>query len=66
MVSFLEKVRRINLVKDLDKKQELVDYIYEDEGFTDEVLDLQLEINKKRNKENIPDTKENVYKNYVQ
>lgn len=61
-----EKVDRIKLMKDLDNKQEIVNQLYAEEGLTDRVLDLQLEINESRAKENIPDPKEMVYKNYAQ
>lgn len=61
-----EKVDRIKLMKDLNNKQEIVNQLYAEEGLTDRVLDLQLEINESRAKENIPDPKEMVYKNYAQ
>lgn len=66
MADYKEKVDRINLMKELDKKQEIVNNLYEEQGLTDEVLDLQLEINQTRHKENIPDPKELIYKNFVQ
>lgn len=61
-----EKIDRIKLMKDLDNKQEIVNQLYAEEGLTDRVLDLQLEINESRAKENIPDPEEMVYKNFVQ
>jgi len=61
-----EKVDRIVLMRKLDDKQKIVDELYEKEGLTDEVLDLQLQINEMRHQENIPDTSENLYKNFVQ
>ena len=61
-----EKVDRIILMKKLDNKQEVVNELYEKEGLTDQVLDLQLEINKTRHEENIPDTTKTIYKKYVQ
>ena len=63
---YLEKIQRINLVRELNKKQKIVDSLFESEGLTDQVLTLQLEINKTRNKENIPDDSEKIYKNFVQ
>lgn len=41
----------------LNKMQKTVDKRIDSEGFNDEILDKQLEINKKRNKLNIPDPK---------
>lgn len=61
-----EKVDRIIQIKELDKKQEIVNHLYKNEGLTDEVLDLQIEINKKRHETNITDPNELVYKNFVQ
>lgn len=46
--------------------QELADELYEEFGLTDEVLDLQLKINKLRHEHNISDEKQRVYKNWVQ
>ena len=53
-------------MRDLKKKQKKVDELFESEGLTDKVLDLQVEINTIRNKENIPDDSETIYKNFVQ
>lgn len=61
-----EKVDRIVLMKKLDDKQKVVNELYEKEGLTDEVLELQLAINKTRAEENIPDPEEMIYKNFVQ
>lgn len=66
LVSYREKVNRINLTRKLNKLQKKLDKLYNEEGLTDEVLELQLEINKIRHDENIPDTNELIYKNYVQ
>ena len=65
-MSVEEKIDRIKLIKELDKKQEIVNQLYEEQGLTDEILDLQLEINKKRHENNITNPKELTYKNYVQ
>lgn len=61
-----EKVDRIVLMKKLDDKQKVVNELYEKEGLTDEVLELQLAINKTRAEENISDSEEMIYKNFVQ
>jgi len=61
-----EKVDRIALMKKLEGMQEKLNEIYEKEGATDRVIEMQLEINEIRNRENIPDTTELVYKNFVQ
>ena len=50
----------------LAEMQEKLDKIYDKEGLTDEVLDLQLEINALRHEHDIPDETEMVYKEYVQ
>lgn len=41
----------------LNRMQKTIDKRIDSEGFNDEILDKQLEINKKRNKLNIPDPK---------
>lgn len=66
MTNAKETVDRIVLMKKLDSKQKVVDELYEKEGLTDLVLNMQLEINKIRNKENIPDTTKNLYQHFVQ
>lgn len=66
LVSYREKINRINLTRKLDKMQEEVNELYEKEGATDKVIEKQLEINEIRHKENIPDTTELIYKNFVQ
>ena len=57
-----EKVR----LNELETMQELCNELYEKEGLTDEVLDLQLQINKLRHEHNISDEKNRIYKNFVQ
>ena len=66
LTDFKEKINRINLTRDLNKKQEIVNQLYEEKGVTDEVLELQLAINKTRAEENIPDPEERICKNFVQ
>ena len=66
LTDFKEKINRINLTRKLDNMQKKLDEIYEKEGLTDEVIELQVGINQLRNKENIPDTNENIYKHFVQ
>lgn len=61
-----EKVDRIQLIHELDKKQNEINTLYNEEGLTDEILEKQIEINTIRNKENIPDPKETIHKNFVQ
>lgn len=61
-----EKVDRIQLIHELDKKQEELNKQYNKEGLTDEILEKQIEINTIRSQENIPDPKETIHKNYVQ
>ena len=50
----------------LTEMQKKLDKIYNERGLTDEVLDLQLEINALRHEHDIPDETEMVYKEYVQ
>ena len=48
------------------EEQEKINKLYEKHGLTDEVLELQVELNQKRNKENIVDESKTVHKKYVQ
>lgn len=50
----------------LTEMQKKLDKIYNEQGLTDEVLDLQLEVNALRHEHDIPDETKKVYKEYVQ
>jgi len=50
----------------IDKEQEKVNQLLESEGFTDEVLERQVAINKKRAKHNIVDDSKIIHDKYVQ
>ena len=63
---FTEKIHKKNIGRKLDKQQAKVDKLYAEQGLTDEVLAKQTEINRIRNKENITDKSQRIYKNFVQ
>lgn len=50
----------------LRKMQDKVDVLYEKNGLTDEVLDLQIEINTLRSELDIPDEKDVIVGGFVQ
>ena len=50
----------------LKNKQKHVNKLYERDGLTDEVLNLQVQINQERNDYNITDEDEKIYKDFVQ
>ena len=50
----------------LKEMQKKVDELYKETGLTDEVLNLQVEINKLRNKHNLPDETETIHEEWVQ
>lgn len=50
----------------INREQEKVNKLLENDGFTDEVLEKQVKINKRRCKHQIADDTKRVYKNYVQ
>ena len=52
--------------EELKKKQEIVNELYASEGLSDEVLDLQLEINKLRHEHDLVDESEINEEGYVQ
>lgn len=62
-MNFLTKL--INNYK-LNIEQKKINKLYEKNGLTDEVLERQISVNKKRNKMNIPDSQERIYKKWVQ
>ncbi len=50
----------------LKNKQKHVNKLYERDGLTDEVLNLQVQINQESNEYNITDDSEKIYKDFVQ
>ena len=50
----------------INKEQKKVNQLLEEEGFTDEVLERQVAINKKRAKHNIVDESKIIHDKYVQ
>ena len=52
--------------EDLAEQQKIIDKKYADEGLTDEVLDMQVALNKKRNELDIPDGNNLVNGDFVQ
>jgi len=52
--------------KEFKKRQEEINQKYEQEGLTDEVLNLQVQLNRDRNEWNISDDTKRIYKNFVQ
>lgn len=75
VIIMLDKIKNIfkkqtktkeELEKEFEKRQKAIDKKYEEEGLSDEVLDMQLELNKDRHENNISDPTKRIYKNYVQ
>ncbi|MBE6508267.1 MAG: hypothetical protein E7Z77_02510 [Methanobrevibacter sp.] len=66
LVSYREKVNRINIVRKLKKEQEKIDELYAQEGATDRVIEMQAELNSRRHEFDIPDESKKVWKNFVQ
>lgn len=56
----------MGLKETLRIKQEEVDELYKEKGLTDEVLEKQIEINRIRCENDIPDEQEIIYDKYVQ
>ena len=55
-------IKRINF----RNRQKQIDRMFEEEGLTDEILKKQIQLNKERHKEDIHDSSEEAYKDYVQ
>lgn len=66
LVNYREKINRINIARKLVKEQGKIDELYEQEGATDRVIEMQAELNSKRHEHDIPDTSKLLYKNFVQ
>lgn len=62
----LDKPRRYLHQIQLKNKQKHINKLYATDGLTDEVLQLQVELNTMRNELNIPDKEDRIYKDYVQ
>ena len=60
------KAKQFLIKLQLKNKQRAVDKKFKADGLTDEVLDLQLEINQLRHKHDISDSSNRVYENFVQ
>lgn len=66
MTDYIEKIRRINLIRKYNKEQEQINKEIQENGITDEIILKQVALNHERTKNNIPDTTKNIHKNYVQ
>lgn len=62
MISSEKFMKKINL----QNRQKQIDKMFEEEGLTDEILKRQIQLNKERHKEDIHDSTEEIYKEYVQ
>ena len=60
------KAKQFLIKLQLKNKQRAVDKKFKADGLTDEVLDLQLEINQLRHNHGISDGSNRVYENFVQ
>lgn len=59
-------IKRIYYKPILNRRQKKLDELFEEEGFTDDVLEKQVEINIKRHELDIPDKSKLVNENFVQ
>lgn len=62
----MDKAKRYLKHIQFKNKQRVIDKKYEEEGLTDEVLDLQVELNQARHEHNISDHNKRIHENYVQ
>ena len=62
----MDKAKRYYHKIALRNKQRALNKQYEKEGLTDELLDEQLKVNKKRNELNIRDNTQCIFENFVQ
>ena len=59
MIQMLEEIK-------LRNRQRYINKMFEEEGLTNQVLNEQIKINKKRNELNLTDKSETIHKDYVQ
>ena len=59
-------IKRIYYKPILNRRQKKLDELFEEEGFTDDVLEKQVEININRHELDIPDKSKLVNENFVQ
>lgn len=57
---------KVKMEVHLRNEQRVLNRKYEKEGLTDEILDKQIEINKRRHELDIADESKRVYENFVQ
>ncbi len=57
---------KVKMEVHLRNEQRVLNRKYEKEGLTDEILDKQIEINKRRHELDIADESKCVYENFVQ
>ena len=57
---------KVKMEVQLRNEQRVLNRKYEKEGLTDEILDKQIEINKRRHELDIADESKRVYENFVQ
>lgn len=62
----LTKIKRVIYKPILNRKQNQLVEEYSEKGLTDEILEKQIEINKKRHELDIPDESQFVFEDYVQ
>ena len=62
----MDKISRFINTIHLKNKQKALNKKYKKEGLTEEILQEQIDINKKRHQHNIPDETEQIYKEFVQ
>ena len=62
----LDKVKKFLQVIQLKNKQRYIEKKYAEHGLTDEVLEAQVQLNIERNKQDIPDSSNFVYEDFVQ
>lgn len=59
-------ISRFIINRELNKKQEEINCEYNKNGFNNDILEKQVEINSIRHLFDIPDNNEKIYKKYVQ
>ncbi len=62
----IDKAKKFLTITQLKNKQRVINKKYKEEGLSDKVLEMQVELNTLRHEMDIPDTENFVFEDYVQ
>ena len=66
MWNFIKKIRQRNVQRLINREQELLNELYEEEGLTDFLLDKQVSLNQKKHELDVCADNDRIFEGYVQ